>query len=199
MRVLIADDDAVLRHALTAHLRKWGWEVVVCADGAQAQEMMRAADAPAIVLLDWSMPLVDGLTLCRALRADPRTASTYVVLLSAHDEREDMVAGLECGVDEYLTKPVDWDLLRMRLRVAARLVALQASLSQRIAELQGALDEVKTLTGLLPICSYCKRIRDDGNYWQQLEGYISAHTGAEFSHGVCPECYERAVKEFEKA
>jgi DNA-binding response OmpR family regulator len=198
VRVLIADDDAVLRHALTTHLRKWGWDVVVCADGAQAEEMMRGEDTPPIVLLDWSMPHIDGLTLCRTLRADPRTASTYVVLLTAHDEREDMVTGLECGVDEYLTKPVDWDMLRMRLRVATRLVALQVSLSQRISELQGALDEVKTLTGLLPICSYCKRIRDDGNYWQQLEGYISAHTGAEFSHGVCPECYPTALSEFDK-
>jgi len=86
--------------------------------------------------------------------------------------------------------------LRARLKIGARIASLQQSLAQRVAELQNALTMVKQLSGLLPICSYCKKIRGDGNYWQQLETYLSEHSEAEFSHGVCPDCYEHVKKEF---
>ena len=195
MRVLIADDDAALRHGLCAHLTRWGHEPEACADGNQAREVLRAADPPLVALLDWNMPGPNGLDLCREIRSLPYLASMYVVLLTAHSAREEMVEGLGCGADEYMVKPVDWELLRVRLQVGVRIVTLQENLKQRVHELQEALGTVKQLHGLLPICSYCKRIRDDNDYWQQLESYVSEHTDAQFSHGICPGCLDRAHRD----
>lgn len=193
MRVLIADDDAALRHGLRVQLERWGYDPVVCEDGDAAREVLQGDDPPPLAILDRSMPGHDGITLCREIRTNPALRSVYVVLLTAHDTRDEMVAGLDGGADEYITKPFDWGVLRARIKTGARIAALQQSLEQRVRELQGALALVKQLSGLLPICSYCKRIRkDDGQSWQQLENYLSEHSEAEFSHGVCPECFERA-------
>ena len=196
MRLLIADDDTALRHGLFVHACRWGYEPIVCADGLEAQAILRAPDPPSLALIDWNMPGVDGLTICREIRSLPHLASTYVVLLTSHSARDEMVIGLDCGADEYMVKPVDWELLRARIQIGTRIVTLQQSLAQRVSELQAALDTVKVLSGLLPMCSYCKRIRKDNDYWQQLECYLSEHTDAQFSQGVCPECLDHAVKEF---
>ena len=192
MRVLIAEDDSALRHGLVTHLLRWGYEPTPCANGTEALVALRSGQPPPLALLDWNMPGVNGLELCREIRSLPDLASMYVVLLTAHTAREEMVTGLDCGADEYMVKPVDWELLRARLQIGARIVTLQQSLARRVRELQSALSTVKVLSGLLPICSYCKRIRDDNDYWQQLECYVSEHTNAEFSHGICPSCFEHA-------
>ena len=195
MRVLIADDDAALRHGLQVQLGRWGYETVACEDGAAAREVLNA-DAPPIAILDWNMPGADGITLCREIRAVPEMSTIYVILLTAHDSVDQMVQGLSGGADEYITKPFDWEVLRARLKTAARIASLQQNLAQRVVELQNALTMVKQLSGLLPICSYCKKIRGDDNYWQQLETYLSEHSEAQFSHGVCPDCFEHVKKEF---
>jgi len=104
----------------------------------------------------------------------------------------DLIAGLDAGADDYLIKPVDLNELRARIQVGVRVVSLQARLAEKVAELQSSLDNVRQLRGLLPICAYCKRIRDDGNYWQRVEVYVSEHTDATFTHGICPSCLEEA-------
>ncbi len=196
MRVLIADDDAALRHGLRVQLERWGYDPVVCEDGTSAAEALASPEPPPVAILDWSMPGADGVSLCRDIRSNPGLRSMYVILLTAHDTRDEMVAGLHGGADEYITKPFDWGVLRARIQTGARIVTLQQSLEQRVRELQSALDIVNQLSGLLPICSYCKRIRkDDGEYWQQLETYLSEHSEAEFSHSVCPDCLERAKRD----
>jgi DNA-binding response OmpR family regulator len=196
MRVLIADDDAALRYGLQVQLERWGYEPIACEDGDGARVVLEGDDPPRLVILDRSMPGADGVTLCREIRSRPALDGTYVILLTAHDTRDEVVAGLTGGADEYITKPFDWGVLRARIDTGARIAALQQSLAQRVRELQAALDMVKQLSGLLPICSYCKRIRKDGVYWQQLETYLSEHSEAEFSHSICPECMPRAEKEF---
>jgi response regulator RpfG family c-di-GMP phosphodiesterase len=108
--------------------------------------------------------------------------------------QEDLVTGLDAGADDYITKPFDFEELRARVRVGVRMVRLQQSLAARVSQLEEALANVRVLQGLLPICLYCKKIRDDQNYWQQVDKYIGDHSQARFSHGVCPDCYERVVK-----
>jgi DNA-binding response OmpR family regulator len=194
MKILVAEDQAVSRHILEASLRKWGYEVVGAPDGTVAWEILQVKDGPPLAILDWLMPGMDGTEVCRRLRATPETRAIYVILLTARSGREDVIHGLEAGADDYVTKPFDKDELRARVQVGARVVELQAALAQRVEQLEEALSRVKQLQGLLPICSYCKKIRNDRNYWQQVEGYISDHSEAQFSHGICPECYAQYVQ-----
>ena len=108
-------------------------------------------------------------------------------------ECQDVVKGLEAGADDYMIKPFDAEELRARVRVGFRVLDLQEKLTHRVDELEQALGQIKQLQGLLPICSYCKKIRDDGNYWQQVEEYIGSHSEVKFSHGICPACYEKEM------
>jgi DNA-binding response OmpR family regulator len=190
MRVLIADDDAVLRHSLKVHLDRWSYQVDECADGRQAWQTLQGPQPPAVAVIDWNMPGMDGPTICQGLRETPALSAMYVILLTSNKEQKDVVAGLESGADDYIVKPFDWNELRARLRIGARIVGLQQTLAARVSELQVALANVRQLSGLLPICAYCKRVRDDKDYWQQIEQYVGDHSQAEFSHGICPECLE---------
>jgi len=200
MKVLIAEDDGVSRHLLEATLQRRGYEVVSCLDGLEALAALQRDDAPQLAILDWMMPGMEGLEVCRRVREEESSRLIYIVMLTAKGRREDIVAGLEAGADDYVTKPFDQHELIARLRVGFRIVELQNSLAERVRELEEALSRVKQLQGLLPICSYCKKIRDDSNYWQQVEGYIAEHSGVRFSHSVCPECFEKFVKpELEEA
>ena len=196
MRVLIADDDAVLRHSLKTQLERWSFEVVDCADGTQAWDALQRESSPSLAIVDWEMPGIDGPTLCRELRQNPGLSGMYVILLTGNQDRRQVVSGLESGADDYITKPFDWDELRARVRIGRRIVELQQTLAARVAELQQALSNVRVLSGLLPICAYCKRIRDDKDYWQQIEKYVGEHSNAQFSHGICPECFEVHLPEF---
>ncbi len=194
MRVLIAEDDAVSRRVLETMLVKWGYEVIVTSDGRQAWEMIQQVDAPHLAILDWMMPKMDGVEVCRHARALERARRMHLILLTAKGRKEDIVTGLQAGADDYLTKPFDKEELRARVNAGVRILQLQAELADRVRDLEAALANVKLLQGLLPICCYCKKIRDDGNYWQQVEHYLTAHSDAQFSHGICPDCYETVIK-----
>ena len=192
MRVLIAEDDPVSRRILERLLQKWGYEVLVTTDGDEAWGALQSAEAPDLALLDIMMPKTDGLEICRRLRALNRR--TYVLLVTAKQGAREIVKGIEAGADDYLTKPYDPDELRVRVLVGARIVDLQSALAGRVVELERALAEVKQLHGILPICSYCRKIRDDSDYWQTVEQYLANHSEAKFSHGICPSCFETTVK-----
>jgi sigma-B regulation protein RsbU (phosphoserine phosphatase) len=194
MRILLADDDEITRFAVSAALRGWGFEVEMCDEGRSAWEALRRPAAPRLALLDWLMPDMDGPEICRAVRAEPGLESTYLILLTGRDTKADMIAGLTAGADDYIAKPVHYEELRLRVRVGQRILDLQADLGKRVDELQEALDRIKLLQGILPICSYCKKIRNDANYWQQVETYLASQIDVRFSHGICPECYESQVK-----
>ena len=193
MRILIAEDDPVSRCVLEATLVKSGYEVTVTTDGHQAWEALQR-DAPAIAILDWMMPGIDGIEVCRRARAIQSPTPTYLILLTAKSDKADIVEGLEAGADDYVTKPFDRQELQSRISVGLRVSALQRNLADRIADMEAALTRVKQLQGLLPICSYCKKVRDDQNYWQQVDSYISKHSEVEFSHSICPACYDRVLK-----
>jgi len=160
----------------------------------EALEKLQSPEAPRIAVLDWVMPGINGVDICRAIREGDQPRQPYLILLTARARPEDIVQGLRAGADDYITKPVGRDELQARLQVAGRIAALQQRLSNRVIELEQALARVRRLQGLLPICAYCKRIRDDQNYWNQVETYLAEHTDVQFSHGICPSCYERVLK-----
>jgi DNA-binding response OmpR family regulator len=194
MKMLIAEDDLVSRRVLRAALSEWGYEVVEAADGVAALRLLQGPDAPRLAVLDWMMPGLDGVEVCRQIRAQPTAEPPYLILLTGRGDKDDIVAGLTSGANDYIAKPYDRKELHARVGVGRQVVELQASLAARVRELEEALAQVKHLQGLLPICSYCKKVRDDQNYWQQVEDYIADHSEARFSHGICPECWEKEVK-----
>ena len=194
MRVLIAEDDPVSRRVLEATLQKWNYQITVTTDGDEAWSALSGDDPPPLLILDWMMPGRDGPEICRQLRELEGGERFYVLLLTAKSQPDDVVAGLDAGADDYITKPFHREELRARVRIGQRIIGLQTRLTDRVAKLEQALAEVKTLSGLLPICAYCKRIREGDDYWQAVESYFSSHSDAQFSHGVCPDCYETIVK-----
>ena len=156
--------------------------------------MLQRDDAPRLAILDWMMPEMDGTEVCRRIRQSQTSAPPYIILLTAKSSKADIVEGLAAGANDYITKPFDREELLARVRVGVTVLKLQQSLAERVTDLEEALAQVRVLQGILPICSYCKQVRDDKNYWQSVERYVSKHSEAKFSHGICPQCYEAEVK-----
>ena len=194
MKILVADDSNVSRTILAKVLHKLGHEVVAVSDGLQAWQILCADDYPRLAILDWMMPEMEGPEVCSRIRKLVRPVPPYLILLTAKDASDDIVAGLESGADDYITKPFDQAELQSRIKVGERYLALQQRLADRVRELEVSLAQVKQLQGMLPICAWCKNIRNDGNYWQTVEAYIAAHADVRFTHGICPPCLERVVR-----
>jgi len=194
VRILIAEDDRASRRLLEATLIKDGHSVILTEDGDQAWQALQQDATIPLAILDWNMPGLTGPEICQRARQIETAQPPYLILLTSRDTREDVVSGLQAGANDYVTKPFDFAELRARVQVGQRVIQLQKTLANRVNELEVALANVKMLQGLLPICLYCKKIRDDQNYWQQLDKYVAEHTDTRFSHGICPECYEKVVK-----
>jgi phosphoserine phosphatase RsbU/P len=190
MKILLAEDDAFTRNVLRKTLTNWGHEVIEVSDGKQAWRALAADDSLRLAILDWIMPVMDGIEVVRRVRAALSSTDRYVylILLTQKDSKEDIVAGLAAGADDYVIKPFDRNELQVRIRSGERIVELQCSLASTNAHLRDALVQVKKLSGFLPLCASCKRIRDAKGDWQQIESYISNHSEAHFSHSICPEC-----------
>jgi DNA-binding response OmpR family regulator len=194
MKVLIAEDEPMSRLMLETILTECGYEVVTAPDGIAALEALEGEAPPRLAILDWVMPGHDGLEVCQRVRATPLAEPPYLILLTTRGAKGDIVAGLKSGANDFITKPYDRAELQARVQVGCRVVELQSSLATRVRELEQALAQVKQLQGLLPVCCYCKKVRDDHNYWQQLEDYFRQHANMLFTHGICPECWEKEVK-----
>ena len=194
MRILIAEDDPVTARILEQLSRTWGYETMMVKDGPSSLEALQTSGGPQLALLDWMMPGLDGPEVCRRVRE--AGGSNYLILITAEDNRADIVAGLDAGADDYLVKPFDPAELRARIKAGVRILDLQTKLATQVAELEEALGNVRRLSGLLPICSYCKAIRDDSDYWHRVEEYMSEHSEVKFSHGICPKCLDTAYKEW---
>lgn len=194
MKVLAADDDRICCTLLDDLLQRWGYETVLAHNGNEAWDILQDDNPPSLAILDWIMPGMDGTEVCRKARDTERLKGIHLIILTAKGHRDDIVAGLQAGANDYITKPFNKEELRIRLEVGRRVVELQSELAVRVRELEDCLAHIKTLQGIVPICSYCKKIRDDQSYWQQVESYISKYTNVQFSHGVCPECWEKHMQ-----
>jgi phosphoserine phosphatase RsbU/P len=178
LRILIADDDPTARNFLRAALRNLDHECLLAGNGREAWEAYQA-NQPTLVLADWVMPELSGLDLCRMIRAENRPRYTYVILVTALTGKGSYLEGMDAGADDFVTKPFDVDQMAARLRVAQRILGLQT--------------ELKQLEGLLPICTYCRKIRDEGDSWAHLEDYVAKRTDVTLSHGICPDCYHGRI------
>ena len=195
MRIVIVEDDRVTASSLSGLTTSWGYDPAVAVDGESALQLIAACAAPQIVLLDWMLPGAEGPEVCRRIRTLGLKAPSHVILLTSKSASADVVEGLDAGADEYLIKPFDPGELRARLNAGTRILELQMRLADQVRELENALASVRQLTGLLPICAYCKAIRDDSNYWHRVEEFVSEHADVTFSHGICPKCLPRLEEE----
>lgn len=193
MRILIADDDAVTRQLVQMLLVKWGYDVTSVDNGTDAYAVLVDQDGPSLAILDWMMPGLDGPDVCKKVRASNPKRPLYMILLTTLEKKDNIIQGLESGADDYLAKPFDPGELRARVRAGERVVNLESDLRQHVRELEDAMAHVKQLQGLLPICSYCKKIRDDQDYWHNVDQYIAKETNVRFSHGICPTCYDEII------
>lgn len=266
VEILIVEDSPTQALCLEGALEEASYKVTIARDGQEALEYLKE-HRPTLIISDIVMPGMDGYELCRLVKADKALEDTPVLLVTSLSDPADILKGLQCGADNFITKPYqERELLsriqyllvnrelrhrsaaglgveiffggrkhfltaeRMQIidmlissfetavtsklevdRVNRQLTQLNEQLVQEVAErkkseqekerligeLQQALAEVKKLSGLLPICASCKRIRDDQGYWQQIEGYISEHSEADFSHGICPKCAKELYPELE--
>ena len=202
MRVLVAEDDAVTRKLLESTLGRLGLDVITAADGNaawNALETLKGKDAPELAILDWMMPGLEGIQVLRRLRTTPGFELLYVILLTSRTDKEDVAYGLAAGANDYIAKPFDPSELEARVRVGERMVKLQRSLAARVAELEVALAHVQRLQGLLPICSYCKKVRNETNYWEQVDSYLASHSDLKLTHGICPQCMETMMNQLDEA
>lgn len=179
MKVLAVEDDPIALLVLQSALKSLGCEVLSAADGAAAW-LVLADRSIRVVVSDWQMPQMDGLNLCRSVRERGGDYVSFMLLTehSANDANVD--AAIAAGVDDFLAKPVNLRELRLRLSAAERLLNLKS--------------QVQQLESFLPICAHCKKIRDDKNYWQQIESYLNDRHGTRFSHGICPTCYDTVMR-----
>ena len=178
MKALIVEDDPIARLYIDASLKAQGLETIVTEDGEAALAAI-ASEPVRLIVSDWMMPKVDGLELCRRVRSRGGDYIYFIMLTQMSASRENEDAAIDAGVDDFLLKPVNPRELKIRLHVARRILEYTA--------------QIQRLESFIPICSYCKKVRDDHNYWQRIESYINERTGSEFSHSVCPDCYEREI------
>jgi CheY-like chemotaxis protein len=179
MRVLAVEDDKLSMAVIRRSLERLGHSVLEAEDGEEAWGIWQK-ERPRVIVSDWQMPRLDGLGLCKRVRTHEGRDYVYFILLTGTGGSvKNRSAAADAGVDDFLTKPVDRSALWMRLRVAERILKYTT--------------QVHRLEEMMPMCSYCKKIRDDGNYWQQIESYLNERTGTEISHSVCPDCYQKVV------
>jgi DNA-binding response OmpR family regulator len=185
--ILVVDDNPNNLRLLAEILNERQYKVRLAPNGARALATIKIK-TPDLILLDVMMPELDGFEVCRQLKANKSTAKIPVIFISALQETIDKVKAFALGGVDYITKPFKAEEVLARIDTHLTISFLQGELERKNAELQTALDKIKILQGIIPICANCKKIRDDKGFWNQVETYISEHSGAEFSHSICPDC-----------
>lgn len=193
LQVLIAEDDALVSDVIQNQVEKIGYLIAGrVSDGKQAVEMTKLLN-PDIILMDIVMPELDGLEATRLIQEQ---CPTPVVLLTAHDNMELVIQASQAGAGAYLVKPTNSREIERTIAIAIARFSDLTELRRLNTELHQALDEIKTLRGMLPICASCKKIRDEEGYWHEVEIYIEEHSQATFTHGICQECCKKLYSGF---
>ena len=192
-RILIVDDDPGNIHVLEKALSDT-YEIMSVTNGFDAINFV-AQLQPDLILLDVMMPEISGYDVCRIIKENEQNADLPILFLTALDTTEAEKLGLNVGGIDFLLKPVNLDILKLRVGNYLELKRRNDVIREQRDQLKATLARIKQLEGVIPICSYCHKIRDDSLSWHQLETYISEHSEAVFSHGICPHCYEEAKKE----
>ena len=193
-RLLVVEDDVFFQRVLQKRLESEGYQVMVAGDGREGMKAIVAWE-PDLVISDWMMPEVDGLELCQSVKTGLRDSAPYFILLTAKGEVSDRLLGLQTGADDFVIKPCDHGELLARVRAGLRIVKLTQELRAAVTELQMANAELTSTRGhighlhdVLPVCSYCKRVRETDGDWQDLEQFVSRRSGVDLSQEVCPDC-----------
>ena len=239
LEIMVVEDSPTQSLQLRHLLSEAGYEVVTAENGTEALSKINHSP-PVLVISDIMMPEMDGYELCAHIKSKPETKAIPVILITYLTEPEDIVKGLECGADNFVTKPYKDELLLSqveymivnrtirkdfrsemaievffagkkhlinsdRIQILDLLFSIYESSLQQKRELEKsnrklseALETIKTLHGIIPICAHCKKIRDDEVAWNQMEAYISRHSEAKFSHSICPKCVEELYTELQK-
>ncbi|MEI6702315.1 MAG: response regulator [Deltaproteobacteria bacterium] len=195
-KLLVVDDNPENLAILYKTLRD-EYELTGASNGQDALRLVQTTN-PDLILLDIMMPEMSGFEVCRILKEQDAFSDIPVIFITALIEAADEARGFEVGAVDYITKPFKPAILKHRIITHLELKSQRDALARKNSELEEALARVKELSGLLPICMHCKKIRDDSGYWSQLETYISLHSQALFSHGICPECYAVEMEKIEK-
>ena len=197
IKILVVDDDPDILFATSRVVKKGGYQTFTADSGKTAMEAVRTI-IPDLILMDVVMPDAEGPELCRQIKDDPNLKGIYVLLTSGtRVESEQQADGLDSGADGYIARPLSNRELLSRVDSMVRIWRAERERDQLIIELKKAISEIKQLSGFLPICSHCKKIRDDKGYWSQIESYIRDHSDAEFSHSICPDCAKKHYPEFD--
>jgi len=192
--ILIVDDVPKNLQVLGTILEEQACDIAMATSGIQAFKII-ADVLPDLILLDIMMPEMDGLEVCKRLKDSIETKDIPVIFITAKTEVEDIIKGFERGAVVYVTKPFNAKELQARVSTHLELKMSRDANKQLIEKLQKALTDIKQLSGLLPICSHCKKIRDDKGYWNQIEAYILEHSDAQLSHSICPDCAQEHYPE----
>lgn len=197
MTILIAEDDPPSLALLERTLHSRGHETIAVSDGTAALSAFLQPDAPTFAILDWNMPGLTGLEVCQQIRNIPSPIPVYIILLTAEIESGHIVKALEEGANDYITKPFHRNELLARVQVGVRTIELHKELVSRVKELEEAAKRERRLHELLPMCAWCRKIRNDDNYWNDLESFVQ-QSGVKISHGICPDCSVKVLADWKE-
>jgi DNA-binding response OmpR family regulator len=192
MNILVADDDEVSRVLLEAVLKKLGYDVTLAADGSDALAQLEQDGSPELAILDWVMPGMDGIEVCRRYRSSHPDTAKYIIILTSRDSKSDTVEGLVAGANDYITKPFNNSELIARLNAGRRFLEMQKKVAAHASELSEARTHIRELQSLLPVCMHCHKLRTDKNYLDRIAHYFARYPSADFSQNSCQACSGKA-------
>ena len=195
-KILVVDDEPIDLQVISAALKD-KYEVIAAQSGQEAIDLTRQ-HKPDLILLDVMMPEMSGYEVCSSIKSDAQIADIPIIFVTAFNTRDGEIGGLEAGAIDYVTKPIIFELLNLRVKNFLTMKEQRDLIIRQKEELEATLARIKQLEGIIHICMYCRKIKDDFNIWSQLEQYVTEHSEAQFSYGICPGCKEEKFPQFSK-